>query len=251
MEVKETSLEKPEVTYFEGILYHGAKKELTFSKDFDYSDPNSSFDGSFTLGEGMYLTDNRELAKSYSNVRQHNSGQHLVYSAHAPNCKFLDFRGEHGNVPVEGQMLIDWERTYSDYLNKLELEEPISEEEYEDVVINGRTRRKFNRALLEREDLRVYGKYLKALAVGNIKVDLRVMLGSAPGGDLPKNDSGYEGGDYAPPWSSLFRRFIIGQSYDGIIYNEEGEGKDDGNHPTYVVYKLEAIEFSTETIDSK
>lgn len=239
----------PEITYYSGILYHGSKRPIKFDSKFNYSDASAIFDGSFTLGEGLYFTDDMSIAKDYSMVRQHNSQNPLVYSAYMPDCKFLDFRGENGNLMVPIGMISQWRNYFGTYLNDLETISPLTGKEFEDVVVNGVNRRKINREFSVRKDLKTYLGYLDSLVKDGKGVDLRILLGSAPGKEIPDNDAGYSGGDYSPDWSKLFKNFAIEVlEVDGIIYFEKGEDSENKDHTTFVVYNLESVNFSEETI---
>lgn len=242
----------PETTFVEGILYHGTREPFAFSKDHNYHDPElNKSDGSLTLGEGLYLTNDDKTAENYSVVRGNTEKLPIVYSVYAPDCKFLDFRGENGgNVFVPNNMLQKWTKYFEfQFIQELR-NKPDLGPAYIDVPVEGNSmisaRRKMNLAYMMRDERRKYLEYLREIS-DKENIDLRVMLGTSP---AAKNNTDFHGSYPAPPWVSEFRRFMIDEmEYDGIIYIEGGEGKDKRDHATYIVYDLSKIFFSTEPIN--
>ncbi len=50
-------------------LYHGASKKLIVDENYDFFADEDAPDGSYTIGAGLYTTDNHALAEEYANLR--------------------------------------------------------------------------------------------------------------------------------------------------------------------------------------
>lgn len=240
--------EKPEVTYVETLLFHGAKAEFQFSSEYTFDNPEN--DGSFTLGEGMYLTAKMDHALDYSEVRQRaKEYKPLVYSVSSENCKFLDFRGADGNnVPVPTEIVTQWRDCFKQDLARQISQKPDLGPERVEVAVPGSTtmRIKINREYMEREDLVLYLNYLDEVVQSSKPVEIRELLGTAPVREMKTT---FTGNETAPPWSRLFRTFVTDQlHYDGLIALEGGEGNMKGLHASYVVYNLDAITVSQQPL---
>ena len=246
--------EKPETTYYSGILFHGAKKQFSFRSDYFDIDlaerlKDDAPDGSFTLGEGLYLADNKDDAQNYSRVRQSQTDSDdfdpFIYSSYAPDCKFLDFRGEFHNVPVPNEAIKKWIRFYKDQIEQRYGHIPEDAPEYTVVDEGMVRRRKPIPGVRKRNWATQYTNFLEE--VQNSKdLDLREMLGTSP---ARKNQSGFDGNYPSPDWTTNFRNFVVGElGYDGIIYSEGGEGEKARDHDSFVVYNLDKIHFSEKTL---
>ena len=224
--------EVPETTYYEGILFHGAPRPFVFRTDYKYDNPED--EGSQTLGLGLYTTDELDVASNYSEVRQagYEDKSPFIYTLYAPNCKFLDFRGEHGNVPVTKDILSRWRDYFAEQLRKEIEARPDLGPEKVTIQNPGEsfTRFKTNGEVSARKEKQVYLEFLRELE-DQSRIDLRVMLGTDTSGSTP--------------WIHYFKRFVMGKlGYDGIIIEEGGEGEKAKDHATFVIYNLDSVYFS-------
>jgi hypothetical protein len=237
-----------ETTYYNGILFHGSKKPFQFRAEYNYDVDVSDTDGSWTLGPGLYMLDDLEGAKDYSSVRQSKeSTESYVYSVSAPNCKFLDFRGEQGeNVPVPKSMIHAWAEFFGIELEKEIVQNPTVGNIYETYVdASGTTRRRLNLAAVSRDTKQKYAQFLRELDKQGTE-DLRYMLGTEP---VVDSESGFTGNFTGPEWGKLFSEFVTKKlGYDGIIYIERSEKNEAFTQATYVVYNLDSIQVSQEPI---
>jgi len=210
------------------LLFHGSKQPMIFSCDFDYS---AQFyllenDNSATLGIGFYTTPNSDEAANYSAVRQDvrqgaNAAdavyilQIMPYSARVLDLRDMGDPSENAPVPIE--LVKKWRDRY---VASLETNPPPSGDSLGAIAIR---------------TLSIdYVDYLdRAIAFGN--VNLRQLLQTAP---CPK----LNGGAFPfPPWIGLFSQFMREEGYDGVVYNEGGEGLGGEHGATYVFYNLEKI----------
>lgn len=243
--------EVPETTYTEGFLFHGAMSEVSFDAQFDYSKPGATADASATLGDGLYLTDKPDVAVNYSSVRQGRKMEKtIVYSVYAPDCKFLDFRGENENILTPVDIIRKWYVYYkAQFLAEVAAEPDIGPES-EIVKTPGETftRKKINWKFIERENKWQYIDLLEQVLSQNMRVDLRQMLGV----DKIHSDSITSNYDphHSPYWIGEFRTFVMDiLDYDGIIYDEAGEGENAKEHSTFIIYNLEKIVFSRTPLE--
>lgn len=239
--------EKPEITYVSTLLYHGAKRPFTYKNDYRFDE--NDLDGSFTLGEGIYLTDKLDSAVEYSKVRQHSeTANPIIFSISAQECKFLDFRGEDGNLPVEQEMVVRWRDYFRTYLDKQIDERPDvgPEKVIVDVADSPIRRRMINQDWLDRKELQDYLAYLNEIIDEEKSVDLRFLLGVDR---VEETNTDFDGDITRPQWSGLFRQFMLDEDYDGVIYLEGSEIHRAGQHPSFVVYNLDSIKISDKPID--
>lgn len=200
-------------------LYHGGTKPLELKHVFDYraEEYHREHDGSATLGFGFYATDSREDAEHYSRVRGVRSTERHVATLLPFDARVLDLRAEHDktcNAPVPRDIAEAWKAAFLAYYHV-------------------RTRRDgFVGAIFDGfEDQ--YAAFLeKALALPAI--DLRKLLGTTPDRALGSPNCA------TPPWMHLFADFMRQQGYDGLVYNEGGEGWQ-STVASYVFYNLEKI----------
>jgi len=245
----EVAVSAPETTYVSTLLYHGTKEPFHFRTDYTFNDPSN--DGSFTLGTGIYLTNSLEHAADYSWVRKsRREGPAIIFSVAAEQCKFLDFRGEEGNVPVTVEMIVKWKDYFEQDLKRQKQEKPDLGPERIEVDFphspNITKRIKINWEVVTRKNLDAYLSYLQELLTSPRRVDLRELLGTAP---VPWTKTQFEGNETAPLWSNLFRSFVVQElEHDGIIYLEAAEGNLKELYPSFVVYNLESIHFSDKPL---
>ncbi|MDP4009537.1 MAG: hypothetical protein Q8P53_00980 [Candidatus Shapirobacteria bacterium] len=114
------------------LLYHGCAKDFKFDSRFDYSsDVILDSDGSWTLGEGFYMTESRNEAENYSRVRQYkDSADAKVISLLPFEAKLLDLRDRENldnNVPVPVEFVQSWQQFYKDILEKRDRSKDLSD----------------------------------------------------------------------------------------------------------------------------
>jgi len=203
------------------LLFHGSSKPMRFSQEFDYRSHEylTENDGSATLGFGFYSTDDREEAENYSIVRQNYTGEPIVVCILPFRARVLDLRQKNNlekNAPVPREFASAWKERFLCYLKT----RPPREGNIGEI---------FNS--LEQE----YAQYLdRVLALPAI--DLRVLLGTAPSRQVkgPLNLP-------SPPWVMLFSDFMLERGYDGLVYNEGGEGPERRGGASFVFYNLKKI----------
>lgn len=202
------------------ILFHGSAKPFKFRPVYSYQDTeyHKENDGSSTLGFGFYTSNSETEAHNYSNVRQGGKPELAYVTPILPfQARVLDLRWKDDsirNAPFPSDLAEAWKKAFFAYYNN-------------------RKPRTGNAGiihdLMENEYTNHLGKALKLKAV-----DLRVLLQTAGSPEL--KNSKYPG----PPWTILFPEFMKSQGYDGLIYNEGGEGWD-SHGPSFVFYNLEKV----------
>lgn len=232
--------------YYTGILYHGAVRQFRFDSGYKFDDETK--DGSETLGQGIYLTDQSQIASSYSKVRQLGEEKDpIVYTVSAEDCKFLDFRGESGNLPVDSLFLSKWKDYYKKVFDDDNKRNPDLGPEFTINVVNGLERRVTNWPLYLRKRQQEYLDYLEQLSKEQ-NVDLRVMLGTAPN-KQGQSKFPYQG---SVIWGSTFRQFMTDElDYDGIIYIERTEDESKMQHASFVIYNMKPLIFPDEPLEVK
>ncbi len=206
------------------LLYHGAARQFTYRHTYDYRSEEyfTDNDGSQTLGEGFYTTENISVAENYSRVRQHHDDAEPVALQVLPyQARVLDLRVSTDltrNAPVPADIFNKWYEHYKDY--------------YQNRV--GRENLPWYVNAMEAEYWTILNQAKKLVDAGNL-IDLRVMLGTASSPDLRT------GNWPSPIYMKFFANFMVEQGYDGLVYNEGGEGAKAENHPSYIFYKLEKV----------
>lgn len=203
------------------LLFHGSMVPISFSSEYDYHSEEYANDheGSTTLGFGFYSTDDKNEAIKYSLARQNISGvDPIVISILPYQAKMLDLRQKNdtrknGDTPRE--LALRWRDCFNVYLN-----EKLLHKEVFGVIFQSLEKR--------------YSKYLDDVL--NLEhIDLRVLLGTAPSHEVSSINFP------SPPWTMLFSKFMIECGYDGVIYNEGGEGLEFSGGSSYVFYNLKKI----------
>jgi len=191
------------------LLYHGSAGPFEFNRNINYDVFSGS--GSFTLGSGLYTTSDRKEATLYSKTRQNKRGVDevpITITEFLPyQTRMLDLRSASNptkNIPVSS----DFARKWLNYF-KTRYDNP-----------------QFSSALRS-----LYGEYLSFLLKifrenHNPCMDLRVLLRGL-----------YSEENVAPE----FRRFMLGQGYDGLIYVEGGDSVEAKACSSYVFYNLEKV----------
>lgn len=202
------------------ILYHGTAKDFEFTPVFDYRSEEylKENDGSTTIGFGFYATANQAEAENYSIVRGHKR-QNVVVARILPfKARVLDLRAttNHSrNAPIPRDLAVRWQQYYMDYYR------------------TKTPREGFLGQILDSSEAE-YASYLGRVMKLD-EIDLRVMLETAPsrklgGRNLP-----------SPYWTMLFSDFMLKEGFDGVIYNEGGEGQSKQGGASYLFYNLEKI----------
>jgi hypothetical protein len=204
-----------------GLLFHGTPREMRFSPEFDYRSQEylADNDGSTTLGFGFYAIDNRAEASNYSVVRQSRAGAQPIVASILPHeARVLDLRQKNEltkNAPIPRELATKWRDRF---LRHLQTRPP--REGNIGAIFDS----------LEQE----YASYLsKVLALDEI--DLRVLLGTAPSKQVKSLNLP------SPPWTVLFSDFMLEEGFDGLVYNEGGEGTQGKGGTSYVFYNLKKI----------
>lgn len=202
------------------LLFHGSAMPLEFQDAFDYRSESyiRENDGSTTLGFGLYTTDSRSDAEEYSRVRQ--AGQltaknvsHILPS----QARVLDLRWQADktrNAPFPRELAEAWRTAFMEYFKT---------RKPRDGNIG---------AILDSSEIQ-YAQFLER-ALQAKAVDLRVLLETASDPILKSRNLP------SPYWSYLFSDFMIKQGYDGLVYNEGGEGWGTGA-TSYVFYNLKKV----------
>lgn len=195
------------------LLFHGASKAIDFSSEFDYRSEGylTENDGSATLGFGFYTTNKKEEASNYSLVRQARADAPTVVMQVLPyQARVLDLRRKDNlseNAPVSKEFMTKWrERFLAHRKTKKAREGNLG-------------------AILDSFETE-YAEYLNKMS-SQSEIDLRTLL----------NTVRYP----APPWTLLFSDFMREEGYDGVIYNEGGEGQEGKGGASYVFYNLSKI----------
>lgn len=208
------------------ILFHGSKRPLIFSQDFDYQSEEHFMqnDGSATLGCGFYATDNRSGAETYSRVRQLLRGSGIFVATILPyQALVLDLRAK-GDSFKNGSVSRAFAAKWRDKLLAY----------YQQNIPETRQYSKLDTQTWR--IARLYHRYVGYLnrVMGLDKIDLRVLLETAPCPQIGSRNLPH------PPWVTLFSEFMLAEGYDGLIYNEGGEGSDEA-YSSYVFYNLKTI----------
>ena len=208
------------------LLFHGSRVALNFSQELDYRSEEylTGTDGSATLGFGFYTTDDKNAALNYSTVRQGNttygSLPHPVVTPVLPyQARILDLRNKNDlkrNAPIAKELVAKWREKFWKYL-----EEKAHREQNGTMVLSA----------VEAD----YTECLQELSALD-SVDMRVLLGTASSGNIKHSLN-----LIAPQWAHLFSDFMKEQGYDGLIYNEGGEGMERKDSATYVFYNPQKV----------
>lgn len=219
-EVNPRTMTKQEFESSPDILFHGSAKPFQFRPIYSYQDSEylKENDGSSTLGFGFYTSDSQTEAHNYSHVRQGGKPELAFVTPVLPfQAKVLDLRWKDDstrNAPFPADLVEAWKKAFFAYYQN-------------------RKPRAGNVGGVHDQMENDYTNHLeKALKLK--AVDLRVLLQTAGSPEL--KSSKYPG----PPWTTLFPEFMKSQGYDGLIYNEGGEGWD-SHGPSFVFYNLDKI----------
>ncbi len=186
------------------LVFHGSQKPFDFHSEFDYraEDHIRENDGSTTIGVGFYTTNMIAEAENYSHRRQNEKTEKLHISSLLPfQARVLDLRWKDDkarNAAVPMDLVNAWHTFYSDYIKNKKPRE-------------GRLGQIFDSSEMK------YADYLDR-AVKLKAIDLRVLLETAPSKELESRFIP------SPYWTLLFSDFMLTQGYDGLTYNEGGEG---------------------------
>lgn len=201
------------------ILFHGAARDFEFSQTFDYHSEEylNENEGSATIGFGLYLT-NKDEARNYSHVRGGDTEVQVIKKFLPYQAKVLDLRDKIDplvNAAVPKELAEKWRTRFLEYQqSKMPREDNIGK------IFD----------LSESE----YAEYLKRV-INLPSIDLRVLLETAPAPAIKSRNLP------SPLWSELFSEFMLSEGYDGLVYNEGGEGKGGKGGASFVFYNLEKI----------
>lgn len=205
------------------LLFHGASTNFKFSRKYDYRSPEyyEKSDGSQTLGEGFYTTAERDTAENYSVVRQIGQEVNPVVVEVLPHqANVLDLRAKADptkTTPVSDEFFSKWYDKYRNYYQERSSDENLP----------------WHVKSMEAK----YMEYLIKLKELKPDPELRLMLGTAPRGNLRLPLMNLS----SPPWMKLFSNFMIEEGYDCLVYNEGGEGRNAKSHTSYVFYNLDKV----------
>ena len=203
------------------LLFHGTPRPMHFSPEFDYRSQEylANNDGSTTLGFGFYAIDSKSEASNYSVVRQsHAEAQPVVASILPHEARVLDLRRKDElakNAPIPRELATKWRDRF---LRHLQTRPP--REGNIGAIFDS----------LEQE----YAQHINRV-LGLDEIDLRVLLGTAPSKQVKSMNLP------SPPWTVLFSDFMLEEGYDGLVYNEGGEGIQGKGGTSYVFYNLKKI----------
>ncbi|MFH1142280.1 MAG: hypothetical protein V1695_01045 [Candidatus Uhrbacteria bacterium] len=203
------------------LLFHGTPRPMHFSPEFDYHSQEylTDNDGSTTLGFGFYAIDNQAEASNYSVVRQSRAdGQPIVVSILPHEARVLDLRRKDElvkNAPIPRELALKWKDRFLRHLQT-------------------RTPREGNIGTIFDSLEQEYAQYLDRVLTLD-EIDLRVLLGTAPSKQIKSLNLP------SPPWTVLFSDFMLKEDFDGLVYNEGGEGIQGGGGTSYVFYNLKKI----------
>jgi len=203
------------------LLFHGTPRAMRFSPKFDYRSQEylTNNDGSTTLGFGFYAINKKAEASNYSVVRQSRTdSQPIVISILPHDARVLDLRRKDElakNAPIPRELATKWRDRFLRHLQT-------------------RTPREGNIGAIFDSLEQEYAQYLdKVLALNEI--DLRVLLGTAPSKQVKSINL------RSPSWTLLFSDFMLEEGYDGLVFNEGGEGTQGRGGTSYVFYNLKKI----------
>lgn len=200
------------------LLFHGAKDEFTFNPS---GDPEAQSAASLDYGAGFYTTDDRKQAEIYSMVRKYGEGSPVVYSFLPFQARMLDVRARSdlesiGVLPYE--FVQDWLRWLAGYVDNLD---------------NFRHTGKFAAAIQADARNDFITRLEKAMSTGK-----PIVIRSMP--DFEGIFMHAHSGIIDNP----FRDFMLSKGFDGMIFRESGESKED--NPTdltgYVFYNQSVID---------
>jgi len=203
------------------LLFHGTPRPMNFSPEFDYRSQEylADNDGSTTLGFGFYTIDDKTEATNYSTVRQNRAdAQSIIVSILPYEARLLDLRKKNDlsqNAPITREFALKWQDRFLYYLKT-------------------RPPRKGNIGAIFDSLEKEYAQHINSVLTLN-EIDLRVLLGTAPSKQIKSMNLP------SPPWTMLFSDFMLEEGYDGLIYNEGGEGIKRNGGTSYVFYNLKKI----------
>jgi hypothetical protein len=213
--INPATLTKEEYQASSELLFHGHKKPFKFRRDYKLGDDDS--DGSQTLGEGFYTTDDREAGLNYAHVRSQGASQNVT-SFLPYNAQMLDLRSAEDPINSNGYFPNDLANKWLEFYTERPANGQQSTEDRRIQVMNMR-----------------YLEYLKNTLEKRVQIDLRILLETAPAPEL--NSRNYT----APPWITPFREFMLANGIDGVIYNEGGEGQNKRPHASFIFYNYDKI----------
>lgn len=204
------------------LLYHGAAQEFAYSHLGEFDPSNTEGDGSSDYGSGIYMTDNNPQAINYSLERSsHRLTTPIVYS-------FL---------PYQARMLDVRESTDPEYNGVLP--KPLVEE-WAGYLEN---------YVRDENNFSGYNEFLKDVFQGGIRSFLEPVKKALQENQDVYIRSGHDrhsSGIFQRTKNGLidhiFRKFMLAQGYDGMIYKEGGEGEKKADLTGYVFYNPRVVD---------
>lgn len=216
-------------------VYHAARTAFELDPFLDY-DATSVFettvvgDGGMTLGAGLYTTPDEREAQNYLLKRGGGHEGSRLYTLVPYRARVLDLReasDPENNGHVPGELVKEWtqlvEGAYKRLQHKLRQQEKLS---FGDEM-----------------DLDWWQQYLARLNViqqNGRTYNLRTILGTGDTAEakreLPPMVSAA-----APPWITLWTRFMLYKGIDGVIYHEGSEVEAGKNSANVVFYNLAKV----------
>ncbi len=246
------TLTRDEFSSSSQLLFHGSADKFDFFQDFEISF-GTTMVNSHKLGPGFYAVNNRYDAEAYSESFDKKRQEPVVTEILPFQARMFDFRQKDDithNATVPDVMFREYKEFAEQYFDrKYENYDPQADADYvknapkvaglptgnmvEDYFPNWNyvdsDAKQRAAKLSEWSDSRKYRSTLNRLSQSN-GVYLREMT-SASGNE---DSSEYAG--------SLFKDFITGKGFDGIIYIEGGDNRVKHKNPiSYVFYNLKTI----------
>jgi len=214
------TLSEEEFEHSPDTLYHGATKDFEFSPKFDYESTayGAETAGSTTIGVGLYTSKARAEAENYAIERGIPNEQFVIITFLPHQARMLDLRSNIDpsmNASFPKDLAQKWRTRYTEYLKTRKQQPgPLG-------IIIAASQAK-------------YSDYLdRVMALPS--ANLRILLETAPAPALKSRNRA------SPPWTGLFSHFMQQEGFDGVIYNEGGEGREARPGASYVFYNLNKV----------
>lgn len=217
------------------ILFHGAGSDFIFSRNFVYEHFDNP--GSHTIGAGFYTTDRRIEAEKYSKARRRRGEKTNVLELLPYKARMLDLRTK-DNSKINAHVPPDFFQKYVKFIDQEFKAQWANYNPQEDVnFINTCARdgdfveeraKRVKKLNSNQRDER-YKSILKNLKQGEEPIYLRQMLSL---------EGSRRYSEYA---AHTFSKFMKQDGFDGIIYIEGGDIKEQQNPVSFVFFNLDKI----------
>lgn len=214
-------------------LYHASRKAFELDPYLDYSETKNYADttlggGGLTLGAGLYTAQDRALVEDYLLVRSDGRGvidTLLPYRANMLDLRDKQYPDLNGDVPKP--LVDEWTELIRAKLNR------IYQRQTEQKAATG-----MEKLMIKRWE-RYMARLVKIQDLGKT-YELRTILATGDTdearAELPEITA-----TVAPPWITLWTKFMLHKGIDGIFYHEGGEGKNVEQGVTVVFYNPEKV----------